>query len=133
MALLLLGWPVSAFTRHVLTNATSYAQAAAWLDRARLVAPCYIILAGPKAGEGALYTQNRWGHSRRKTLAEHGPALVQCNTDHWECDPMVDVLASEERRDAADGLVRSLMRARVSTIPTTGAWRINRPLATMHD
>jgi hypothetical protein len=71
-----------------------YEQAEAWLARSWLVSPCYLILAGEGPHQAALYTRSRWGHSQRRALGEHGGALVQCNTDHWDCDPLVDVLAS---------------------------------------
>ena len=61
-----------------------------WIESAWLVAPCYLILAGVQSSDGLLFTRGRWGHMH-PVLLDHGP-IVQCNTDHWECDPLEDVL-----------------------------------------
>ena len=92
------------------------------IDRVWLLAPCYIILAGTSPGEACLFTRSRCGHEHPRTLHEHG-AIVQCNTDHWECDPLVDILESAERRSAAAEMVGRLSRARLepgSALP--GLW-----------
>ena len=108
----LLAWPVSTFVRHVLTHAASFEEARAMVDRAWLLAPCYIIIAGTSPGEACLFTRRRCGHEHPRTLHEHG-AIVQCNTDHWECDPLVDILESAERRDTAAEMVGRLGRAKL--------------------
>lgn len=118
----LLAWPVSTFVRHVLTHAASFEEARAMIDRVWLLAPCYIIIAGNSPGEACLFTRRRCGHEQPRTLHEHG-AIVQCNTDHWECDPLVDVLESAERRGAAAEMVERLGRARLGpTGALPGFW-----------
>jgi hypothetical protein len=117
----LLAWPIGTFVRHVLTHAATFDDARVMIDRAWLLAPCYIILAGSSPGEACLFTRRRCGHDRLRTLREHG-SIVQCNTDHWDCDPLVDVLESAERRDAAAEMLGQLGRAKLG-VALPGLWR----------
>jgi acid ceramidase len=108
---LLLAPAVGTFVRHVLTHATTFEEARARIDKTWLLAPCYIILAGGAHDEACLFTRNRCGHERLRTLGDG--SIVQCNTDHWDCDPLIDVLESAERRDAAAEMLEQLSKARV--------------------
>jgi hypothetical protein len=107
-----LRWPVGAAVRHVIFSRESYAEAVVALEGARLVVPCYFIVAGPRAGEGVVITREAGSSSLAPNrladaagfqdgefdvgfadfLDEESPALVQCNTDWTKCDVLGDMV-----------------------------------------
>lgn len=75
--------PVSFFVRHVMENASSYAEAVALISSTDLMAPCYFNLIGAAEDEGcvisrapsAMHSFPIW------QLAKDGPATCQTNSD----------------------------------------------------
>jgi beta subunit of N-acylethanolamine-hydrolyzing acid amidase len=116
-------WPVSFLMREVLESAQSYEQAVAFLANSHVMAPCYIVVAGTKAGEGAVLTRERSSDivERRITLADRlggnndddkssrrRAFIVQTNQDHWDFDERNDIMWSMERRELAAATLSSL-------------------------
>ena len=147
-------WGLGALVRDVLLagpgvgggryDARRLYDAAVWrLRHARLVAPCYIVVAGAAPGQGALITRARDGELRPVRLprepgqppgagdAAGGAAgagagagdveevedVIQMNTDWWDVNPLVDLLESAARKDKARQL---LAEARVG--PLAARW-----------
>jgi hypothetical protein len=54
--------------RHTLEHYPSYREALDFFTTARIVAPCYLIIAGLNRDEGALVTRDRDGEVQRKEL-----------------------------------------------------------------
>lgn len=114
--LLTQAWPLGPMLRHTLQHYPSYREALDFFTTARIVAPCYLIIAGLNRDEGALVTRDRDGEVQRKELGSSCGTLVQTNLDHWldAVDPAWAgedrlLLSSVERRNAAMELMDELL------------------------
>jgi len=77
--------------RDMLTKAESYDQAVKYLAEVPLLAPCYYILAGTKAGQGVIITRARKESEDIKTLGKDNLwFLAQTNYDNWKKQPIFD-------------------------------------------
>eukprot|EP00499_Haloplacidia_sp_CaronLabIsolate_P006756 CAMPEP_0196771802 /NCGR_PEP_ID=MMETSP1104-20130614/1889_1 /TAXON_ID=33652 /ORGANISM="Cafeteria sp., Strain Caron Lab Isolate" /LENGTH=403 /DNA_ID=CAMNT_0042141927 /DNA_START=6 /DNA_END=1217 /DNA_ORIENTATION=+ len=112
------GWLLGSFVRRLLERPHTFADAKAACGRVRLIAPCYFILSGVRAGEGVVLTRGRtsMGGKPERPLAASDGRLVQVNTDADDLDPLHDVLESAARRSKAIALLD-----RASTTLATGA------------
>jgi len=81
------GWWMGFLTRHVLENATSFADAQKTLATEVMLAPAYYILGGNSSGQGCVITRSRekavdiWD---MKTIVNHTWYVLETNYDHWE-------------------------------------------------
>jgi len=72
------------FTREVMLNATSYAEAKKLFSEEELIAPAYFILGGTKPGEGAVITRDRTKVADTWELSSsHRWYLLETNYDRW--------------------------------------------------
>lgn len=74
------GWPVSSFLRHLLETCVSYDEAVNAVRGARLLAPCYITLAGTRPVEGAVFTRD-CGIGGHEQCLSSSPVLAVSNMD----------------------------------------------------
>ena len=114
---LLGGWPIAAFLRHVLEgpDGTCYASAKQSLLRARLLAPCYVTLAGAAAGEGCILTCDEgFGRHVQELLPQDGrpprmgagaAAICVANLDTFgaEADPSTGASSGAAEAPSGDG------------------------------
>eukprot|EP00667_Euglena_gracilis_P013625 EG_transcript_14056 len=63
-------WPLSFLVRDVLHRIETYPDAVKRLSTARLIAPCYIVVCGCRAGEGVVLTRNRLSQEPPQALAQ---------------------------------------------------------------
>lgn len=77
--------------RRAMEVSTSFSQAVDLLNATRLLGPAYVILAGTKAGEGAVITRDEtrsyhfWS-LRAEFEAKNKPFILVTNYDHWTRD-----------------------------------------------
>ena len=87
--------PIASLTRHIMENATSYAEAVQFAKETDLIAPVYFIVAGVNPGEGAIITRNQfkvvdeWKLNSTSTGIEKW-YLLETNYDHWIPPPPDD-------------------------------------------
>jgi len=82
---------ISFAIRDMLTKSESYDQTVKYLATVPLLAPCYYIIAGPKAGEGVIITRARNGSEDIKTLGKDNLWFIaQTNYDNWKPQPKFD-------------------------------------------
>jgi len=73
------------FTRDVMLNATSYAEAKKLFSEKEMIAPAYFIIGGTKAGEGAVITRDRKGVADTWELStSHRWYVLETNYDRWK-------------------------------------------------
>lgn len=86
--------------RDTLATSTDFSSALSVLSQDYLLAPCYIIMAGVNAGEGAVITRDR-NQTRDLWMIDTTTTdrwwLVETNYDHWEPPP-----PNDDRRDPAN-------------------------------
>ena len=135
---LLGGWPIAAFLRHVLEgpDGTCYASAKQSLLRARLLAPCYVTLAGAAAGEGCILTCDEgFGRHVQELLPQDGrpprmgagaAAICVANLDTFgaEADPSTGASSGAAEAPSGDGggrgdASRVRRRCRAPKLPRT--------------
>ena len=92
--------------RDLLANdSVDFENAVQTLSTIELIAPCYIIIGGMKADEGAIISHNRtkaidvW----RLSAKDKRWFIVETNYDHWVKPP-----SSDDRRDPANSMMSSL-------------------------
>ncbi|CAF1133948.1 unnamed protein product [Rotaria magnacalcarata] len=77
--------------RDMLTKSESYDQTLKYLAEEPLLAPCFYIVAGTKAGEGAIITRSRIGSDDIKVLGKDNLWFIaQTNYDNWKKQPIFD-------------------------------------------
>ncbi|CAF2405510.1 unnamed protein product [Rotaria sp. Silwood2] len=77
--------------RDMLTKSESYDQTVKYLAEVSLLAPCYYIVAGPKAGQGVIITRSRNGPDDIKPLGRDNLWFIaQTNYDNWKKQPIFD-------------------------------------------
>ncbi|NP_001080029.1 uncharacterized protein LOC379721 precursor [Xenopus laevis] len=84
--------PLSWLIRDTLNEAKSYTDAFLKLSKGPIITQVFFILAGTKAGEGAVITRNRNGVVDARFLDNKRGKwfLVQTNYDHWKMPPTFD-------------------------------------------
>ena len=82
------GWLVAGLLRHVVESAASFEDALRLLRKERVVAPCYVAVAGASAGQGALFT---CGVGRERTEQK----LADASRDGALCIANVDCFGEE--------------------------------------
>eukprot|EP00927_Polykrikos_kofoidii_P053005 TRINITY_DN470_c0_g2_i1.p1 TRINITY_DN470_c0_g2~~TRINITY_DN470_c0_g2_i1.p1 ORF type:complete len:509 (-),score=81.83 TRINITY_DN470_c0_g2_i1:80-1606(-) len=113
---LMRAWPVSFLVREALDSCTSFDEAVGALSCSDLMAPTYIIMAGPTEGDGVVITRNRTyvatGNDEQSppqwSLRRDGP-IVQANMDHWRDPGVVDSDGNDEAyawQDICDSISR---------------------------
>jgi len=73
--------------RDILENVSSYENAVKKLANTSIISPCYLVITGPKQGEGVLLTRDRDTDVKRLNLCDLKDKLrfiTQTNIDHWE-------------------------------------------------
>jgi len=70
--------------RHILLTCKSYDEALTLITKVPLIAPCYIIIAGARLGEGAQVTRGRYIEDGVRLTLTTTPFLIQTNIDHWK-------------------------------------------------
>ncbi|XP_041351778.1 N-acylethanolamine-hydrolyzing acid amidase-like [Gigantopelta aegis] len=104
--------PVSFLVRNVLERDTTFTRAVSSLSNTDTAADAYFIVAGVRAGEGAVITKARLQVDDVWYLNQTNNKwfLVETNYDHWIPTP-----ASDKRRDAAIQSMRSMGRGHINT------------------
>jgi len=99
-------WNVGSLVRAVCTDEQHFAAAVARLNRAPLLAPCYLIVCGVQPGEGI-------GITRTCTTALHpqqvNGLVIQGNCDWWEANIVDNIMDSSQRCEFAAKEVKSLL------------------------
>ncbi len=101
--------------RHTLQHYPSYREALDFFTTARIVAPCYLIIAGLNRDEGALVTRDRDGEVQRKELSSRYLALPPYGLGYAFFPP----LALTRRTAGSLGKVVIRWCRRTSTIGST--------------
>ena len=78
-------WPAAALIRDVLKSCRSYQEARTAFSTHHTMAPCYLTLAGTKAGEGCIITRSTRGIDKLLELPRQSGAIVQTNIDYNVC------------------------------------------------
>lgn len=91
----------SLLIRETLMAESNYDGAVQMLSDTRLIAPCYYIVGGVSAGQGAVITRDREGPDQSYdrgvwTMQSGDWYILQTNFDNWLAPP-----ADDDRRDAA--------------------------------
>jgi len=81
------GWPIGFLIRNILENCENYEEAVDLLMSSPLLAPVYMIVAGPNVGEGLVITRDR--HKVDDVLdiekcVETTKSVIQTNLEHWK-------------------------------------------------
>jgi len=102
---------VSFLTRDALMKATSFDEALNMLSNSELIADVYYIIAGTKAGQGAVISRNRTDAADVWMIdAPHGRWFeVETNYDHWKQPPWFD-----DRRTPAIANMKTLGSANLN-------------------
>jgi len=103
--------PVSFAIRDALQNCVDFPSAVHVLSSVKLVASCYIIVAGPQPLQGVIITRDRWAAADLWTLSdrEDGWYRTETNYDHWNPAP-----AKDKRRETANGLLKNMTQANLT-------------------
>lgn len=93
-------WPIGFFVRHALQErCDSYGAFVELLAATPLMAPCYVVVAGSRNGEGAVLTKDegRAGLHAWRQQARVGAVVVQANVDSATVWEHYDITGSIER------------------------------------
>ena len=94
------GWLVATLLRHLVETASDYEEARKLLLDARLVAPCYVVLAGASAGQAAIFTCGAGRERSEEALGGGIDALCVANVDcHGEEASAPPLSSSSSRRE----------------------------------
>lgn len=101
---------VGSLVRKVMETKQSvmFDDAVKMLSNGSLLSPVYFIVAGNKKGEGIGITRKAGRAFLRHQLlnsSNKNGAVVQCNTDWWKSDPLIDMMESKYRKKKASGLI----------------------------
>ena len=108
--------PIEFIIRNAFEKNLSYDEAVKFLSKAKIIAPCYLVITGCNQGEGTLITRDRAGDVNPLILKDSKTnCLLMTNIDHWL--EKVDVkwacgddllLNSVERRTTANQLMSNV-------------------------
>ena len=94
--------------REAMERLDTYNDCVTALSQGALLSPVYFIVAGTKKGEGIGITRRSGvSHLRHQDLKK-GNTVVQCNTDWWKSDPLIDMMESKYRKNKAKELISTL-------------------------
>jgi hypothetical protein len=117
--------PAAMAVRHVLERCASFDATVQYFRcSVKVMSPCYITLAGVRAGEGVVLALSEAGVDKEVWLADVVPPyVVQCNLDAWNPDAE-DHQESRERVNLAEDWLSSNIKSAHDSVDHRAMWAL---------